>query len=240
LTTHHPHTHHHQANTGRITRNKVTMAAIAVGALALAGGSLALWTDTAELTNDGVATGHLDLDTSALVAYDVSSLIRYDGTDTYTGTDFADIAPQVITDYSNFKFVPEDTVRLVMPIAVDVEGNNLVAELDVTAANYTAPGHGFTVDWFILPVTGGAPADADAAAMASGTGASKLVTFTPENSTASVDAYAVVEISFTDNDINGISVDGDGNSIDNMDLVLSEIIGETGITLSQVRIAPTP
>ena len=208
------------------TRTKVLVASAAVAALTLAGGTLALWSDSDTVDVD-VTSGHLDLLVDELTAWDVSSFVRSAGGGEYhAGSEFEATPAAVAIDVETFKFVPEDVVRLLVPVDVDLLGDNLVANLDVTLAD-DLEANGFSVDSWLL--TGdNVLSDPQPVARIPKDDNTPTVTFTAETADAELDAYAVVEISYDDTDT-------DGPENDNQNVTLADVLADTVISLSQVR-----
>lgn len=102
--------------------------AASLGALILAGsaGTFALWSDSATVPGDTITSGNLDVAAAGFQAFDVSA-DRSDATAT-TATG----AKGHIIDPSTWRMVPGDTVELNYGIAVALEGDNLVANLDTS------------------------------------------------------------------------------------------------------------
>lgn len=231
----HPHTHTHN---GRIARNKVTIAAVAVGALALGGGSLALWSDSADLDAAAVATGHLDLNTKTQAAYDISSYqVPESGSpENWTVSDGTEFVASPI-NLETFKFVPGDVVAVTVPIEVELEGNNLAAQFSVES-DTAYSGYGFTtaVAGIYQLGTSSIAELLEDIASASPT-SDDLVEYVFTESAD--DYYAIWTISFDDSDNNGLDddlalPDGPGG-VDYMDVSITDIINATSIKLTQVR-----
>jgi len=125
----------------------VVGAAVAVSLLGT-GATLAVWTDGATVNTAQAATGHLRVDLSAVQAFDVSALQRpTTAAGVLVGWDVsgAELASPSAIDLAVFRFSPQDRVRVVAPIDVQLQGANLLAQLDVTASA-SLPGQGFVIE----------------------------------------------------------------------------------------------
>lgn len=110
------------------TKSKATVATLGLGALVLSGGTLALWQDQATVSSAKISTGHLAVAVDSQTAYDISDL-KLQSTKTFTSS--AD--KQV--DLASYSAVPGDSIRIVQPVTVDLEGDNLAAELGIVSAS---------------------------------------------------------------------------------------------------------
>ena len=241
MQTHHPHTHTHQ-HSGRIARNKVTIAAVTVGALALAGGSLALWSDSASLSTASVVSGHLDLDLSDQYVYDISPL-QSPEIDSGALSWTADSATE-ITDLGDFRFSPGDVVAVATEIVVDLEGNNLAATLEASIpTDSPVADQGFTVTPVgVIQVASGA----DLADVIAGvtTAATEQPFLFVASETDDNTYYAVYTIEFDatsdltthDTDFVGTFENGT-DDVGYMGVTLADILADTTVTLQQVRTA---
>jgi alternate signal-mediated exported protein len=102
-------------------------------ALLLGGGTYALWSDSAQLTASGnIVAGDLDITAKGSVTYfDVSWDREADQqTAIITGSS---VKGHAITNLSDYRVVPGDTIAAVFPYQVKLEGDNLVAKLSVDA-----------------------------------------------------------------------------------------------------------
>jgi len=201
-----------------MTVKKTTAAIVAAGLLLLGGGSYALWSDTVDAPTINVTTGHLDLAKTVESYWDISPYQgpKGDGTFTYT-----DGSAHVIASASAFRFSPGDKVRVVLPVQADIEGTNLQAKLTTTIATGLG-GHGFTVANAGITKTFNSTTGVIGA----------LETASPANVynlSADQNYYVLYEISFTDEDTNGIT------SGDNMDYTLQDVLKGTTVKLEQVR-----
>ncbi len=124
--------------------NKTKGVIAGIAGLALLGGgtTFALWSDSATVNGGTITSGNLDVAAAGnVVWYDVSD----DRADATATTPVTNIAAHAISSIGTWRIVPEDTIEATFPIAVALEGDNLVADLVVT--NPTAiTGAGGTID----------------------------------------------------------------------------------------------
>jgi len=111
-----------------------------------AGGTFALWNDSATVTGGEITSGNLDLAVAAGAWEDVS-LANGD-----IGTPEADVEDMVssaglITNLSAFRMVPGDTVVGNFATTVALEGNHAFAELEVNLNEGITLPTGFAVDY---------------------------------------------------------------------------------------------
>ncbi|MDR0847561.1 MAG: alternate-type signal peptide domain-containing protein [Propionibacteriaceae bacterium] len=118
-------------------RRNAVIAAVAGAALLLGGSTYALWSATANLDGGSITAGNLNIAAGTPSAYDVSS----DRTDTSAividGTTLGNLTGHGITQ-GTWKMVPGDTMALVLPYTLTLEGDNLVAALSIDPAAIAA------------------------------------------------------------------------------------------------------
>jgi len=128
----------------RSRRRKGIIAGVAGAALLLTGGTFALWQATTDVTGGTITAGNLTLDSGASAAwYDVSP-----------DRDFAlpvavvedkasePLVEGEVIDVAQFLVSPEDVLAAVFEVEVGLEGDNLVASLDLNLAAAAALGEG--------------------------------------------------------------------------------------------------
>lgn len=195
--------------------------AIPLAIVALAGGGVtaALWSDGADVPGTSITNGNLDLEAADSTLYDISP--------------DANKTPRPITS-ETFRSVPGDTLRLESGIKAALEGDNILAKLDMTELDgkLNALGNRVHVKTFEIQTK-------DGKVISDGTDGDKVWMFAPEGSTlpeaanyiklpktipAETGLKVVVEVTF---DIN----------TPDRELVQKELfnLSQTGVTLKQVR-----
>jgi alternate signal-mediated exported protein len=126
-----------QAGAGerRDRRRKALIAAVCGGALLLGGSTFALWKVEQRLTGSSVSTGKFDIKVGTVKAYDVSTDRKDRETITVTPPRDADgeggykITGKEVGNPSQFGMSPGDTVTVVAPFTMELNGRNLAARL---------------------------------------------------------------------------------------------------------------
>src|SRR5690606_2413486 len=123
---------------GKTMNNKTKGVIAGIAGLALLGGgtTFALWSDSATLTGATITNGNLDVTATGTMAWaDVSS-------DTVG-------APVSIPSIGDWRMVPGDALEGSQSLTVEVEGDNLVANLLVDTVSATLPA-GVTATYDVL------------------------------------------------------------------------------------------
>ncbi|WP_076680036.1 SipW-dependent-type signal peptide-containing protein [Microbacterium sp. RU33B] len=151
----------------RSRRGLGILAGVGGGLLLLGGTTFALWNATAEVEGGTIQTGNLDVQPVGDPAYWDTSADRSDAAGT---TLVSGVAAHAIPDLTLYSIVPGDTLEAEYGFAVALDGDNLVASVDLTLAGGTTPPDGVTftaqayyldgADWTAVgtasPVTPGA------------------------------------------------------------------------------------
>lgn len=117
-------------------KTKGVIAGLAGLALLSGGATFALWTDTASLTGGTITNGNLDVAAIGTLAWRDVSTDRTDG-------------PHAITNLATWRMVPGDVIEGTQGLGVALEGDNLVASLNVDTTGSTLP-TGMTVTYDVL------------------------------------------------------------------------------------------
>lgn len=184
-----------------------TLAAVAAGALLLGGTTSALWSDSETLAGGNITAGNLD----------VASL----GTSTWQDVS-AD--PAVDIDLDTFRIVPGDTLQGTQAVDVALEGDNMVANFDVSlpaaSGDLLSDTNGVTLNYV---VTDDAGAEVGGAAV----GTPSQVTLVPEDVSAELDGTADYTVTLT--------AAFDESTPDQVRTQATAALAEAGVTLTQVR-----
>jgi predicted ribosomally synthesized peptide with SipW-like signal peptide len=269
------------------TRTKVAAGATAFALAVLGGGTYAFWNDSATVTDSSVQSGYLDLTVSTITAFDTSDFQEpnIDNDDHLAGwgvpinhvdDDGNEVAPTpgtaptgtpidglTISDFDDFVFAPGDEVYVVSTAQVDMEGNNLAAQLsvvEVDSAGNTSDMSLFIEKGFTVTPVGIIQVDDTvdytvwdnvSAALADGNGTATYF-FSNDSSAATTNEYLLVYKVYFYGHTDIVTNDGSGNytgtingtSSDayaggaNMQVSLAGLISTTAIQLQQVRDLP--
>lgn len=112
------------------------LAGVAGGLLLLGGTTFALWSDSAFQPGGTIETGNLDVEPAGATTYWDTSADRTDATAT---TPITALDAHAIPSLAAYSIVPGDTLEADYGFAVALEGDNLVAEVNLTLAGGAAP-----------------------------------------------------------------------------------------------------
>jgi alternate signal-mediated exported protein len=133
-----------EADSQRSRRRLGGIVALAAGVtLLVGGGTYSLWNDAATFTvTDQITAGDLDINTVGDPTFwDVSADRAGDQTTPLPGTADSDtILGHSITSLADYRVVPKDTLAGVFQYNIRLEGDNLVAKLDLTGTTTTNTG----------------------------------------------------------------------------------------------------
>ena len=119
-------------------RRNAIIAAVAGAALLMGGSTYALWSQTVDITSGAITTGDLALEADAMQVFDASS----DSTSTSKTIELFETETFSITGDSitlgSWKMVPGDTVAMIFPYKVTLDGDNLFGKLTVDCASIMA------------------------------------------------------------------------------------------------------
>lgn len=121
----------------RSRRRLGLLAGVAGGALLLGGTTYALWSDNALQSGGTISNGNLEVVPAGATTYwDTSA----DRTDVVVGaTPITELDAHEIDDIASYSIVPGDTLEANYGFVVALEGDNLVAEVNLALAGGTAP-----------------------------------------------------------------------------------------------------
>jgi len=208
-------------------RNKTKGVIAGVAGLALLSGGVtfALWSDSTTVDGGTITNGNLDVEAIGTLAWVDVSADRED-------------SPHAITDLATWRMVPGDTIEGTQGIGVALEGDNLVATLEVSSATDPATfPTGVSVTYDVLQgatpiaedVPLGTPTTMRLAAGRAGQGAGAPVNAPP---TVVIDD---VIIPATPNLTVVLRATFDAATPDQVSVQADTVLGDVAVSLDQVR-----